>query len=275
MLNRPLRSCAAIPSTWPGNVRSDGSARTSSFSSCCCIASCFRSASAGSSRVHLRGDVERRLDRAQRSFEREQGPRQDRHRRRHGEAVTSHDVEDHRHRRRVEARRCRVPPTAPSRCLPRAGGSRRCRRCRPVRWVARARTTGSLELEPDRHLLHRLEDHRVEPADGAEVEEPQRALAVHEDVPRVRVAVVQPVAQHLLEERAQQPGGQDLRRDWRGRDRRGVGHGLPVDLLHDEHPARGERLVDDRSGDAILVLQVLQEGGGADRFGRVVELVDE
>ena len=71
---------------------------------------------------------------------------------------------------------------------------------------------GVLQLEADRHLLHRLQDHRVEPADGTEVQEPQRPLAIHEDVPRMGVAVVQPVAQHLIEERPQQPGGEDLRR---------------------------------------------------------------
>ena len=55
---------------------------------------------------------------------------------------------------------------------------------RGSRWIVAAghslgrasKDDGVPQLEADGHLLHRLEDHRVEPADGAEVEEPQRAF---------------------------------------------------------------------------------------------------
>ena len=121
-----------------------------------------------------------------------------------------------------------------------------------VRRVARAgqapygpsQHDGVAQLEADRHLLHRLEHHRVEVADGPEVEEPQGAVAVDEHIPRVRVGVVGAVEEHLVEERAEQSTRQD---GWghTGRRHRGViGDCCAVDLLHDEHPPGGEREVD-------------------------------
>src|SRR6185503_10302676 len=68
-----------------------------------------------------------------------------------------------------------------------------------------------VQLEADRHLLHRLEDHRAETTDGAEVEEPECAASVDEDVSRVWVGVVETVAQHLIEERLQQSRGEGPR----------------------------------------------------------------
>ncbi len=51
IVSRPRRSWAAMASTFVGNVRNDGSARTTSFSSCCWSMSDFWSASSGRSAV--------------------------------------------------------------------------------------------------------------------------------------------------------------------------------------------------------------------------------
>ena len=64
---------------------------------------------------------------------------------------------------------------------------------------------------------------RVEPADRAEVDEPERAVVEHEDVARVRVGVEEAEPQHLVERRAQQLLGERAAVDVRRVELRGVG----------------------------------------------------
>ena len=84
----------------------------------------------------------------------------------------------------------------------------------------------------DRRLLD-----RVEPADGAEVDQPERAVGEHEHVAGMRIGVEEAEAHHLVEHRPQQLVGE--RRRGRRRRRRGgdVGHRAPLEaLLHEDPP---------------------------------------
>ena len=56
----------------------------------------------------------------------------------------------------------------------------------------------------DRRLLD-----RVEPTDGAEVDQSEAAIAEGEDVPGCGIGVEEPDAEHLVEGRAEQLLGQD------------------------------------------------------------------
>ena len=103
MLSRPLRSCVAMPSTWPGSVRSDGSARRNSFWSCSCICVVLLVGQLREELGRLVGEVECRVDGPKRSFEGQQRPGEHRHRRRNFEAVAAHDLEHLAHRLGVEA----------------------------------------------------------------------------------------------------------------------------------------------------------------------------
>ncbi len=83
----------------------------------------------------------------------------------------------------------------------------------PAAWrAARATHHGVVELEADRQLLQRLEHQRVEVADGAEVEEPEHAVGVDEDVPGMGIGVVRAVVQDLVEEGRSAAAGESVGR---------------------------------------------------------------
>ena len=87
---------------------------------------------------------------------------------------------------------------------------------------------GVVQLEADRQLLQRLEHQRVEVPDRSEVEEPQHALAIDEDVPGMRDRrQVRPVADDLIEEGDQQPPRQRARRFTATPHSAVIGHGGP------------------------------------------------
>ena len=228
----------------------------------------------GQQRRRLLGDVERRVDRAQRALEGEERPRQHGHGARHFEAVALHHFEHQAHRLRVEAARA----DAFSEHQPDV----RFERATVAAFVAAREVHGRprqddrvVQLEPDGHLLQRLEHQRAEPPHRPEVEEPEQTCGVDEDVPRVRVGVVEAVAQHLVEERLQEARRQHIGGLGRGCDRGAVGHGDTVDLLHHQHPSGRQRLVHLRRGDAVVTLEVLEERDAARGLGAVVELALE
>ena len=56
------------------------------------------------------------------------------------------------------------------------------------------------QRESERHLLQSLERDRVDPPHRTEIDEPQRAATVHEDIPRMRIGVIDAIDQDLRQE---------------------------------------------------------------------------
>ena len=119
---------------------------------------------------------------------------------------------------------------------------------------------GKAERDP----LEPLERHRVEPADRAEVEQPEGAGGVDEDVARVRVGVVEAIRQDLAEHRAEEAVGELVPRDAAGVDRLAVRHGPARHGLHHQDAIGGERGVDGRDGEPGVVRPVLAQAAPDD-----------
>ena len=221
----PRRNCVAIASACAGSVRSDGNARTTSFSSCCWSTSDCWPASSGRSAVascamlndgSIVRNVPSSVSSARDSTVIAPGTSSP------CRCMTSSIMA---HRLRVEAAGSEALAQHQADVGLEGAAVAAPRRHRRGGWWPRAEDDRVVQLEADRHLLQRLEHHRTQPADGAEVEEPEAPRTVDEDVPWVRVGVVHAVAQHLVEERVQEATGQHVRpvrelRRWRRGRRR-------------------------------------------------------
>ena len=97
----------------------------------------------------------------------------------------------------------------------------------------------------DRRLLD-----RIEPADRAEVDQPERAVREGEDVARVRIGVEEPDPEHLVDRGPQQLLGQRVAVEPGRVQLIDVRQGPAVELLLDEHAARAEFAVHARHPNA-------------------------
>ena len=127
--------------------------------------------------------------------------------------------------------------------------------------------------EPDGQLLQALQGDRIEMTDGTVVDQPQVTLCVDEDIPRMRISVVNAVGQDLREERVDQLRGELLTRHPGGIDGCTVGDRDSVDGFHDEHPGSG--VVGEDLGHLYTrVLTVLGAHGGViGQFASEVKLL--
>ena len=133
------------------------------------------------------------------------------------------------------------------------------------------RRIGHREAQGD--PLEPLERHRVQPADGAEVEQPEGPAGVDENVAGVGVGVVEAVVQDLAEHRAEETIGELAPRDAAGVDRLRVGDGPAGDRLHHQDPIGRERGVDGGDLDAHVIRPVLAQACAGGRFVAVAQLV--
>ena len=143
-----------------------------------------------------RAHAEVRVEGAQRAVEGENRAGEDGERGRRPDSVAVEDADDLGNRRGVEAsalqrgehhaevelQRCDVDAFARL-AGDSAHGTRKHR--------------GIAQGEAERHLLQALERHGIDPPDSAEVNEPQRAVLVHEHVPRMRIRVVNAIGEDL------------------------------------------------------------------------------
>jgi hypothetical protein len=131
--------------------------------------------------------------------------------------------------------------------------------------VARGERVAAVERQ--QQPLQRRPQRGVQPADRAEVQQPQAPVGQQQDVARVGVGVEDPVEHDLAQQDVQQGPGQRVAVEAAlGERRPGGGQGRAVQPLHDQHPLGAARLV--RPGDHHAPV------GGGGRHRRQVARLD-